>query len=103
MMILTRESGYEMEMDELSMLSFLPENCQQTDTLESFYEVVLQEEAHFKKLYDQAKANGTRLKVVASYEDEEGSFALVSKFAGKMWQTELGHSPLDVVVAWLIY
>lgn len=36
---------------------------------------------------------------VAAYEDEEGSFELVAKFAGKLWQTELGFSPLDVV-AW---
>lgn len=39
------------------------------------------------------------LSPVASYEDIEDRFQLVSKFAGKMWQTELGHSPLDVV-AW---
>lgn len=36
---------------------------------------------------------------VAAYEDEEGSFELLAKFAGKMWRTELGHSPLDIV-AW---
>jgi homogentisate 1,2-dioxygenase len=36
---------------------------------------------------------------VASYEDEEGSFKLFAKFAGKMWETDLGHSPLDIV-AW---
>lgn len=36
---------------------------------------------------------------VASYEDEEGDFQMVAKFAGKLWKTELGFSPLDVV-AW---
>lgn len=35
----------------------------------------------------------------AAYEDEEGDFTLVAKFAGKLWKTELGFSPLDVV-AW---
>ncbi|MFP4314203.1 MAG: homogentisate 1,2-dioxygenase [Alphaproteobacteria bacterium] len=39
------------------------------------------------------------LSPVASYEDEEGSFELIAKFAGKLWRTQLGHSPLDVV-AW---
>lgn len=39
------------------------------------------------------------LSPVAAYEDEEGSFELLAKFAGKMWRTELGHSPLDIV-AW---
>lgn len=36
---------------------------------------------------------------VASYEDEEGDFELIAKFAGKLWSTQLGFSPLDVV-AW---
>ena len=36
---------------------------------------------------------------VAWYEDREGSFELVAKFAGHLWSAHLDHSPLDVV-AW---
>jgi homogentisate 1,2-dioxygenase len=36
---------------------------------------------------------------VAAYEDRAGKCELVAKFLGKLWATELGHSPLDVV-AW---
>ncbi|MGH8698482.1 MAG: homogentisate 1,2-dioxygenase [Burkholderiales bacterium] len=36
---------------------------------------------------------------VAWYEDREGKFELVNKFAGNLWAAELDHSPLDVV-AW---
>ena len=36
---------------------------------------------------------------VASYEDREGDFRLVTKFQGNLWEAEIGHSPLDVV-AW---
>jgi homogentisate 1,2-dioxygenase len=36
---------------------------------------------------------------VAWFEDREGDFALIQKFEGALWQTELGRSPLDVV-AW---
>ena len=36
---------------------------------------------------------------VAWYEDREGSFELVGKFAGHLWSAHLDHSPLDVV-AW---
>ena len=36
---------------------------------------------------------------VAWYEDREGRFELVAKFAGQLWCAPLGHSPLDVV-AW---
>lgn len=36
---------------------------------------------------------------VASFEDRDGSFKIVSKFLGRMWEAEIDHSPLDVV-AW---
>ncbi len=36
---------------------------------------------------------------VAWYEDREGDFELVAKFAGHLWSARLDHSPLDVV-AW---
>jgi homogentisate 1,2-dioxygenase len=34
---------------------------------------------------------------VASYENLEGNFTLISKFLGKLWQAPIQHSPLDVV------
>ena len=36
---------------------------------------------------------------VAWYEDREGEFELIAKFAGHLWSARLDHSPLDVV-AW---
>jgi homogentisate 1,2-dioxygenase len=36
---------------------------------------------------------------VAWYEDREGDFELIEKFAGGLWTARIGHSPLDVV-AW---
>ncbi len=36
---------------------------------------------------------------VAWFEDVEGEFELVQKYLGKLWRTDLGRSPLDVV-AW---
>jgi homogentisate 1,2-dioxygenase len=36
---------------------------------------------------------------VASYEDREGDFRVVSKFLGNLWEAEYDHSPLNVV-AW---
>ena len=35
----------------------------------------------------------------AAFEEREGDFELVAKFAGKLWSARIGHSPLDVV-AW---
>lgn len=36
---------------------------------------------------------------VAAYEERAGKFKLVAKFHGALWQTDVEHSPLDVV-AW---
>jgi homogentisate 1,2-dioxygenase len=36
---------------------------------------------------------------VASYEDRDGAFHVVSKFLGRLWIAEIDHSPLDIV-AW---
>lgn len=35
----------------------------------------------------------------AQFEDKQGNFKLYCKYANKLWQASLGHSPLDVV-AW---
>ena len=36
---------------------------------------------------------------VAAFEDRDGKFELIQKYLGSLWETELDHSPLDVV-AW---
>jgi homogentisate 1,2-dioxygenase len=36
---------------------------------------------------------------VAAYEDREGDYELIAKFAGRLWSAPITHSPLDVV-AW---
>jgi homogentisate 1,2-dioxygenase len=35
----------------------------------------------------------------AAYEDRDGHFTVISKFCGKLWESEYDHSPIDVV-AW---
>ena len=37
------------------------------------------------------------LSPVAAFEDSEGDFRLLTKFQGRLWQANIGHSPLDVV------
>ncbi|MBC6425533.1 MAG: bifunctional aspartate kinase/homoserine dehydrogenase I [Ekhidna sp.] len=76
LLILIRESGYTMEMEEIVMDSFLPESCGGSIDLEDFYDKVGKEESYFKALYKQATANRARLKIVASYEDGKGSVSL---------------------------
>ncbi len=71
-MILARESGEEMEMEEIANQSFMPASCMQ-GSVDDFYAAMEKEESHFRQLYDAAAANGSKLKFVATYEAVPGS------------------------------
>ena len=74
-MILARESGEQMEMDDISNNSFMPASCM-TGSVEDFYASMEKEEAHFKAILDAAKANGKKLKFVASYDKGKAAVGL---------------------------
>ncbi|MES1216649.1 MAG: bifunctional aspartate kinase/homoserine dehydrogenase I, partial [Bacteroidota bacterium] len=72
-MILAREAGEIIEMDDIENNSFMPPSCMKGD-VENFYKEMGKEEEHFKKLFDKANAEGTKLKFVASFlHSENGS------------------------------
>lgn len=66
-MILAREAGEHMEMEEILNESFLPASCFE-GSVDDFYAEMEKQEAHFKQLYDAAKANKAKLKFVAIYD-----------------------------------
>ncbi len=74
-LILAREAGVAMEMDQIACNSFLPESCVK-GTVADFYEAMKKEEAHFKSIYEKAKAENCILKFVASYNDGKASVGL---------------------------
>jgi aspartokinase/homoserine dehydrogenase 1 len=74
-MILARESGEQLEMEDIANNIFLPESCMQ-GSVDDFYEEMGRQEAHFKALYDTAKAAGCKLKVVASYDHGKATVGL---------------------------
>jgi bifunctional aspartokinase / homoserine dehydrogenase 1 len=65
-MILARESGEKMEMDDIANNSFMPESCMQ-GSVENFYAEMEKHEAHFKAIYEEAAVKGNKLKFVASF------------------------------------
>ena len=74
-MILARESGQKVEMDEIINKSFMPEACME-GTVEHFYTKMEEYENHFKELLESAKKEDKKLKFVAKYEDGKGSVGL---------------------------
>ncbi|MDI3319866.1 bifunctional aspartate kinase/homoserine dehydrogenase I [Pinibacter soli] len=74
-MILARESGEKIEMEDISNDVFLPASCMDGD-VPAFYEELKKHEAHFKKLYDDAAAKKCKLKFVAKFENGKASVGL---------------------------
>lgn len=74
-MILARESGEKLEMNDISNNSFMPDSCMKGD-VENFYKEMEKNEAHFLMLVSEAKEAGKKLKFVAQYEDGKASVGL---------------------------
>ncbi len=74
-MILAREAGEKLEMEDISNVSFMPESCMEGD-VENFYKEMEKHEAHFSKLISEAKDAGKKLKFVAKYENGKASVGL---------------------------
>lgn len=74
-MILAREAGEQLEMDDIRNESFMPESCMEGD-VGHFYSEMEKHEAHFRSLYDSAAKHGNKLKFVAKYENGKASVGL---------------------------
>lgn len=75
-LILIRESGYKMDIEEISNESFLPEACLKTEDNDSFFASLIEHSAHFEALYKNALNKESRLKYVAQYENGKASVGL---------------------------
>jgi aspartokinase/homoserine dehydrogenase 1 len=76
LVILIRESGYEMEIDDIENRSFLPQECLDTNSIDAFFESLTTYAGHFNALYQKAAAQGDRLKFVAGFENGKASVGL---------------------------
>jgi aspartokinase/homoserine dehydrogenase 1 len=75
-LILIRESGYKMEIEDIANKSFLPMECLETKNNEDFFASLLKNAAHFENIYKEALAKDSRLKYVAKFEDGKASVGL---------------------------
>ncbi|MEO8711397.1 MAG: bifunctional aspartate kinase/homoserine dehydrogenase I [Parafilimonas sp.] len=74
-LILAREAGEQIEMDDITNNGFLPASCFE-GSVDDFYKEMLKHEDHFKKLYEAAGAKNCKLKFVAEYENGKASVGL---------------------------
>ena len=76
-LILAREVGHRIEMDDIENAGFLPESCL-VGSVQDFYAEMAKHEQHFRGLLDTAVSEGLTLKYIASFNDGRASVGLES-------------------------
>lgn len=75
-LILARESGYELELSNIENNAFLPEKSLKTTNNEDFYASLIEFESHFQQIYKEAAKKDCRLKYVAEFNNGKASVGL---------------------------
>lgn len=74
-LILAREAGKQLELEDVKSVSFMPEACMK-GSIDNFYKQMEKLESHFLKLYQSASRKGKKLKYVARLEKGKASTGL---------------------------
>ncbi|WP_222983817.1 bifunctional aspartate kinase/homoserine dehydrogenase I [Flagellimonas meishanensis] len=75
-LILARESGHELDIQDIENDSFLPKESLETKTNEEFFASLKKYEADFQKMYREAADSDCRLKYVAQFENGKAKVGL---------------------------
>ena len=75
-LILIRESGYKMNIEEIQNNCFLPAECMETTSNEDFFRSLIKHNNHFENLLAQADAKQSRIKFVAKFDNGAASVGL---------------------------
>ncbi len=76
MLILARDSGYAVEMEEVEMEKILPDSCLQAPTIAAFYEELKKSDDHFEELKKKAEREGKVLRYIGVMEEGKVSIRL---------------------------
>ena len=75
-LILARENGNEMEIEDVEIEPFLTKDNLESDTVDDFYDSLIKDEEHFQKLYASSKAKNCQLKYVAEFSKGKAKIGL---------------------------
>ena len=75
-LILIRESGYKMDIEDIQNNSFLPATCMETTNNYDFFKSLITNATHFENLLVEAKSKNSRLKFVATFENGKARVGL---------------------------
>jgi aspartokinase/homoserine dehydrogenase 1 len=75
-LILARESGYQLELEDISNNAFLPDESLKTTNNQGFYNSLTKNEAYFQQIFKEANDKNCRLKYVAEFIDGKANVGL---------------------------
>ena len=75
-LILARESGVEMNLENIENTPFLSDAGMASDSVDDFYQTLITDETHYQNLYTSAKAKGCQLKYVAQFKNGKARVSL---------------------------
>ena len=75
-LILIRESGFDMELSDIENESFLPEGSLESDSVEAFMQILKEQNEHFEHLRTSADRENARLKYVAEFNKGKAKVGL---------------------------
>lgn len=76
MLILGRDSGYALEMEDINMPAILPESCAKAADVPAFYGELKKADAHFEKIKKEAEAEEKVLRLIGIMENGEVTIKL---------------------------
>ncbi len=75
-LILARESAKEMNLEDIKNDSFLTKANLNSDTVDDFYQTLIDDEEHFQSLFASAKSKNCQLKYVAEFDNGNAKVGL---------------------------
>ncbi len=76
LLILAREAGFKMNLEDIENVSFLPEASLKADSVADFYESLKANASHFNDLFLEAKSKSAQLKYVAQFNKGKAKVSL---------------------------
>ncbi len=75
-LILARESGMELNLEDIANTPFLSDSGLKSDTVDDFYQTLVEDETHYQGLYASASSKNCQLKYVAQLNEGKASVGL---------------------------
>ncbi|MDJ0840732.1 MAG: bifunctional aspartate kinase/homoserine dehydrogenase I [Acidobacteriota bacterium] len=75
-LMLARESGFRLEMDDIQVESLVPACCDDAESVDDFFEALAEADARFTNRFNEAEREGKALRYIAAFKDGKATVSL---------------------------